>query len=211
MKKLASIALFTSISVFSTFSNASVPNIQEYCSNNQVVSNWNNMIEEAKDYDEEIKLHTVNSFFNSHIRYTEDENNWDTDNFWATPFESMIKGQGDCEDYAIAKFKSLLLLGISEENLSLHHVNIQYGRSTLTDSHMVLVYKNEKGESLVLDNIDGRILPIEERNDLTTVFSFNIHSLWINDSITEHSPVDKISQWRNMLSRFDSQSPLCAS
>jgi predicted transglutaminase-like cysteine proteinase len=212
MKGLILIALLSSMFTISPYSSANIPNIQDnHCSDNQVIDNWNHMIEEAQYYDDEMKVLVVNSFFNTNIRYKKDTSNWEESNFWATPFESMINGQGDCEDYAIAKFKSLLLLGIPEDNLSIHHVNIKYGRSNLTDSHMVLVYKNEEGESFVLDNIDARILPIQERYDLTTVFSFNIHNLWIGESITQYSPIDKISQWRNLLTRFNYQSPFCIS
>lgn len=210
LKKIASIAFTVSLSVFSSFSFASIPSIEDnYCSSNELVSNWNEMVEASQDYSEAMKLESVNRFFNIHMKYIEDSRNWNRDNFWATPFESMTRGQGDCEDFAIAKFKTLLVLGIPEERLTLHHVNIVNGRSTVTIPHMVVVYETEEGESLVLDNIDARILPREERSDLRTIIAFNTETLWVGHVETEHSPEDKISEWRNAISRFNNQLPLC--
>jgi predicted transglutaminase-like cysteine proteinase len=169
------------------------------------------MMETVQNHSEADKVHAVNSFFNIHLRYAEDANNWKRDNFWATPFESMVKGQGDCEDFAIAKFKTLVLLGVPEDRLHLHYVNIVNPRSSVKTPHMIVVYQNEDGQHLVLDNIDGRILERDNRNDLVTLFAFNTTSLKIRNSVTEHSPTERIQQWRDAISRFDSQYPLCVS
>jgi amino acid transporter len=41
------------------------------------------------------------------------------DDYWMTPKEFFIKGFGDCEDYAIAKYFTLLELGVKKESLYL--------------------------------------------------------------------------------------------
>lgn len=212
MKTITLLALATSFFV-STLSYAGVPKVEAgYCTNNQVVSSWNQMIDNAQDLNEIQKVETVNHFFNTHIRYSQDSENWNQNNFWATPFESMIKGNGDCEDYATAKFKSLLILGIPEDSLKLHYVKLSYGRSDIQDPHMILVYEYNQNESFVLDNFDARVLPYNdlEGQNFVTLFSFNTQSLWVNNQVTDQSPVRRISQWRNLLSRYNEQSPLCS-
>ncbi|UUZ55187.1 transglutaminase-like cysteine peptidase [Massilia sp. H-1] len=47
---------------------------------------------------------------------------WGKSDFWATPFEAMIKGKGDCEDFVIAKYFSLLALEVPDSQLRLIYV-----------------------------------------------------------------------------------------
>ena len=45
--------------------------------------------------------------------------------YWATPIEFMGTGAGDCEDYAIAKYFSLINLGIPEDKLRIPTLHIE--------------------------------------------------------------------------------------
>ena len=58
------------------------------------------------------KLKAVNDFFNQRLAYMEDIDNWGVQDYWASPLESLGKGAGDCEDYAIGKYFTLTSLGV---------------------------------------------------------------------------------------------------
>ena len=45
-----------------------------------------------------------------------------SDDYWASPLETLDKGRGDCEDYAIAKYFSLLAAGVPVARLRLVYV-----------------------------------------------------------------------------------------
>jgi hypothetical protein len=85
----------------------------------------------------------------------------------------------DCEDYSIAKYYTLMELGVDEKKLRLAYVKaIRYNQF-----HMVTLYfPTIKSDPLVLDNINGRILPGSKRNDLQPVYSFDAKSIWIMKS-----------------------------
>ena len=61
---------------------------------------------------------------------------------------------------------------------------------------------------MVLDNINGRILPGSKRNDLQPVYSFDAKSIWIMKSRREGTlagSADRLAQWTSMQSRFSSE------
>lgn len=60
----------------------------------------------------------VNAFFNA-LPYRSDPENYGVPDYWATPAEFLLRGAGDCEDYAIAKFMTLLTLGFAPDHVAL--------------------------------------------------------------------------------------------
>jgi len=123
------------------------------------------------------KLQSTNRFFNQ-LRFTTDQKLWGESNYWATPVEFIGANAGDCEDFAVAKYFSLLSLGITDEKLRI----IMVKAVTLNQYHMVVAYyKKPTSEPLILDNIDGRIKLASQRKDLIPVYSFNGKQLWLNN------------------------------
>ncbi|HEY6612655.1 MAG TPA: transglutaminase-like cysteine peptidase, partial [Pseudomonas sp.] len=64
---------------------------------------WADLIGAGVNLDEQQQLHLVNAFFNRTLLFIDDVRTWQQIDYWATPVEALIKGAGDCEDYAIAK------------------------------------------------------------------------------------------------------------
>lgn len=114
------------------------------------------------------QLHQVNTFFNDNIHYISDQQNHGVKDHWQSQRETLQSGQGDCEDYALAKYQALQDLGIPEKELHLFYVK---NRNNI--AHMVLVHTNAEGKSQVLDNESSRVLPTDQRSDLRPVFGFN--------------------------------------
>ncbi len=122
------------------------------------------------------KLRRVNQFFNT-FQFIDDKRLWGQSNYWATPIEFIGANAGDCEDYSIAKYFTLLELGIDNEKLRITMVKAL----TLNQYHMVLAYyETPSSVPLILDNIDGVIKKANARNDLVPIFSFNATQLWLN-------------------------------
>ena len=51
-----------------------------------------------------------------------DEKLWGQSDYWASRMESIGQNAGDCEDYVIAKFFTLIDLGIPQEKLYFTYV-----------------------------------------------------------------------------------------
>ena len=50
--------------------------------------------------------------------------------YWATPVESLRKGEADCEDYAIAKYFTLRQLGVADDKLRITYYKVFPEQST---------------------------------------------------------------------------------
>ncbi len=97
------------------------------------------------------------------------------EDYWASPKEFLITGYGDCEDYVIIKYFTLLKLGFNKDKLFLTTVYEKY----IGGYHMVLSYFKTKGKSpLVLDNLSFRILPLNVRKDLEADTFINTNGVY---------------------------------
>lgn len=166
------------------------------------IEGWQRLMDFARDFeDEQEKLKIVNEFFNK-LKFVDDQRLWRVEDYWATPLEFLAKNGGDCEDFAIAKYFTLLALGIPEERLRLTYVKAL----DINQSHMVLTYYATPRDSpLVLDNLNPQILPATERPDLQPVYSFNGSGLWLAKSIGTGKQIDKgdrLDTWQDLLSRM---------
>ncbi|MBP7132039.1 MAG: transglutaminase-like cysteine peptidase [Aquabacterium sp.] len=158
-------------------------------------------IVEAQGLDEIARLKGVNAFFNRAIVFREDKDVWGQVDYWASPLEMMNRGQGDCEDFAIAKYFALMAAGVPSAKLRLVYVRAQIG--AVTQAHMVLAYyRDPMAEPLILDSLLGDIRPASRRPDLSPVFSFNAEGLWQGVGASRAGdPSARLSRWRDMLTK----------
>ena len=158
----------------------------------------------AVDLDDDGRLQAVNQFFNRRIQFREDIEVWGQEDYWASPVEMLDKGLGDCEDFAMAKYFSLLSLGMPTAKLRLVYVRAQLGGpGGVVQAHMVLAYYAQpQAEPLILDNLISELRPASRRPDLTPVFSFNSDGLWQGvGSTTVGDPMVRLSRWRELLAK----------
>jgi predicted transglutaminase-like cysteine proteinase len=153
------------------------------------------------------KLTRVNEFFNRRIQFADDLEVWGQSDYWATPMETLAKGKGDCEDFTIAKYFTLLNAGIPNEQLRLVYVKARIGGpvSALVQAHMVLAYyPAPDAEPLVLDNLITDIRPASRRPDLAPVFSFNSQGIWQGAGGNDPQGtggIGRLSRWQDLLQR----------
>lgn len=154
------------------------------------------------------RVQAVNRCFNQRLRLRSDQEVWGVDDHWASPFEALARGQGDCEDYAIAKYAVLRAAGVPQARLRLVYVRAELdgpAGGVVTQSHMVLAYHARSGEEpLILDNLRPVLLPASRRPDLLPVFSFNGAGLWQGAGPqTLGNPLARLSRWRDVLQRIE--------
>lgn len=169
---------------------------------------WRNLLRTVENADKNEQARQVNTFVNQQVVFTEDRVAWGVEDYWATPLESMGRGMGDCEDYAIAKYFSLLILGIPADHLRITYVRARIGGplSSVFEAHMVLAYyPSVDAEPLILDNLLDEIRPASKRPDLTPIFSFNSDGLWIGTepgTQSSGSSTSRLSHWRDLIARM---------
>lgn len=156
-------------------------------------ASWQLLLDGTQGLAEHEKVAKVNHFFNL-IPFATDHQNWGKADYWASPKEMLSKQAGDCEDYAIAKYTSLLKLGVDSHKLKLAYVHLHGNGGvqnlnnataagqylTTAQSHMVLLYiKDDGAVPVVLDNLIAPILSINQRVDLSPVYAFNDEGMWL--------------------------------
>jgi predicted transglutaminase-like cysteine proteinase len=163
---------------------------------------WQKLMDEDGAIQEKDKLQQVNDFFNRNIKFADDMVVWAKNDYWATPVELLAKGAGDCEDFSIAKYFTLLELGVDQSKLRITYVKVL----TLNISHMVLTYfESPQAVPLVLDNLNPNITPATERNDLVPVYSFNGDGLWLAKMNGNNQPVGsayRLDMWADLKKRM---------
>jgi predicted transglutaminase-like cysteine proteinase len=78
---------------------------------------------------------------------------------WMTPEEARARGKGDCTSFAVAKYRELRANHIPARII---YVQSNQGPHVVVETN-----------GMILDNIDDRILPKEQRKDLTPAFEFD--------------------------------------
>ena len=167
------------------------------------LNEWVDMINNVKGNELEI-LKYVNEFFNK-MTFLDDIIHWKNDDYWATPADFIASGAGDCEDFSISKFYTLIKMGIPEEKLTLTYVK----SLTLNQAHMVVTYYPSKGgQPLILDNIDKKIRPSVERKDLMPIYSVNGKGLWIAKQQGKGKFVgdgSNLQKWNELIAKVESE------
>ncbi len=162
---------------------------------------WEQLMLTYADSDRHSKLKRINDFFNR-IKWLADQEVWGSRDYWATPLEMIGKNAGDCEDYSIAKYVSLLRMGIEQKKLRITYVRAPRLRQT----HMVLAYySTPDAEPLILDNLNKRILPASQRGDLIPVYSFNTSGLWTAGApgtVRRVGGSSRLAAWRDVSMRM---------
>lgn len=165
------------------------------------VNTWRNQIAKYHQLSEKQQLTSVNQFFNQ-LYFVNDIDLWGKKDYWATPLEFLGSNAGDCEDFTIAKYFSLLELGVSDKKLRLVYVKA----IELNQFHMVLAYYSKpSAEPLILDNINPEIKRASTRRDLLPIYSFNGKNLWLMKSKNSSGKLagksSRLSLWNDLRSR----------
>ena len=169
------------------------------------VADWVQLVASNQGKSVPEKLELVNNFFNQNVLWVSDPDHYGVADYWATPLEMLASGAGDCEDFAIGKYFTLLALKVPMDMLKITYVKASIPPPN--NSHMVLTYFATPGAMpLVLDNLNPEIKPASERPDLAPVYSFNGQGLWLAKERASGKSVaggsSGISMWSNMLSRM---------
>lgn len=129
---------------------------------------WDELLSEAARMQSGDTIGMVNQWVNWHVRFRDDA----AGDEWASAPETLRRGFGDCEDFAMAKMGLLLALGVSPDDMYL--VLLRDQRQT---EHAVLVV-NRGGRLVVLDNRTDKVLPAEAISDYTPILSFSGQFAW---------------------------------
>ncbi|HVF38061.1 MAG TPA: transglutaminase-like cysteine peptidase [Sphingomicrobium sp.] len=113
------------------------------------------------------RAEAINSYVNARVRFTDDRVQFGTADRWLAASETLARGRGDCEDYAIAKRAMLRAAGVPDKDLYLVVLKDLSRRA----DHAVLVVR-AAGRFLVLDNGTDRIVDSRDVVDYRPILTF---------------------------------------
>ena len=136
---------------------------------------WRIFLKQIAKLPKKDQLVQVNAFMNRWT-YQVDPAIWNKKDYWATPNQFMYR-TGDCEDYAISKFISLLHLGFSPDQMRvvvLQDLNLKI-------PHAILVVYLD-GQPLVLDNQIKQVVHASRIRHYKPIYSINQRNWWLHRS-----------------------------
>ncbi len=139
------------------------------------IDGWKTFLAEMRGKDARAQIAAVNAYLNE-APYIIDLVNYGVPDYWATPLQFLAR-DGDCEDYAIAKFMSLRALGFANDDMRI----VVLQDLNLRIAHAVLVVYRD-GRAWVLDNQIGEVVPAETIRHYRPVYSVNETAWWLHRS-----------------------------
>jgi predicted transglutaminase-like cysteine proteinase len=120
-------------------------------------------------------LERVNLWVNRQIAYVDDDRNYRQRDFWAAADETVARGSGDCEDYAILKMHMLRAVGIADDRMKL----VLLRDLAINADHAFLLVRSEAGW-VVLDNMTDRVYDGRQANAVRPIMSFSGNQRWVH-------------------------------
>jgi predicted transglutaminase-like cysteine proteinase len=131
-----------------------------------------------------VKLEAVNGYVNARVRFVDDRVQFGVADRWMPASETLARGRGDCEDFALAKRAMLRAAGVPDKDLYLVVLKDLSRRA----DHAVLVVR-AAGRFLVLDNGTNRIVDSSDVQDYKPVLTFTASNSYTHGYRRDMPPV----------------------
>ena len=120
-------------------------------------------------------VQTINSYVNRHVRYVDDRVLYKKADHWASASETLRRGAGDCEDYAIAKMQLLKRAGFAPDQMQLSVV-----RDLARNADHAILLVTVGNETVILDNMTDTLTNAESAQDYRPIMSFSANKKWLH-------------------------------
>jgi len=121
------------------------------------------------------RVQAANAWINHAVAFQSDIQNYGVSDYWASARETLARGRGDCEDYAIAKMELLRAAGVPSRDLYLLIAHDLVRRA----DHALLLVRMDDGY-WVLDSGVDEVMPAERVADYRPVVTFSSAGEWMH-------------------------------
>lgn len=139
------------------------------------LDDWTTELATLRTDDREALLRQVNAWVNDRIAFADDTRLHGQPDRWSGAAETLRRGRGDCEDYALTKMQLLAALGFARDDMYLVVV-----RDTLRQGDHAVLAVRINGRFLVLDNLTDVLLESADRPDYRPMISYSAAGRWVH-------------------------------
>ena len=171
---LAPVSLAASLERPDVFNSVAMPisaspldNRWNRVSRDAVGGNAGNFANSLRGKVERARIEAVNAYVNAHVAFVADSRQYGVADRWSSANETLARGRGDCEDFALAKLAMLRRAGFADRDLYFVVLKDLARRA----DHAVLVVRSG-GRFLVLDNGTNRLFDSADLGDYRPVVTF---------------------------------------
>ena len=144
------------------------------------------IVENGRNLDGRARLGEINRAINLAIKPMSDLALYGVEDVWSPPLNTLARGAGDCEDYAIAKFVALQEAGVSPDDL-----RIVVLRDDIREEDHAVVAARLDGTWLMLDNRHMAMIDDHHLRDYHPVFLID------HDGVSRYPDAPSTSEgWR---------------
>lgn len=130
-------------------------------------------VAEWRELDTLARIDAVNRWVNRRVQFANDITAYGAEDRWSSTVETLRRGSGDCEDFAIAKLQMLRSAGLAERDL---YLVILRDEKRMRD-HAVAVVRAE-GRLLVLDNSTSQIVDSDTIDHYKPIMTLAAGQAW---------------------------------
>ena len=112
------------------------------------------------------QMRALNLYVNR-ARYASDRRNYGVDDFWALPSQLFERG-GDCEDYVVAKYAALRVLGVAPDDM-----RVAVARDVRRDKTHAVLMVIVDGREYVMDSQNPKVLPASDVRHYRPLYSLS--------------------------------------
>jgi predicted transglutaminase-like cysteine proteinase len=141
-----------------------------------------------RDRDEVERLNAVNRYVNRRVQYVDDQRQYGRADVWSAADNTLRRGRGDCEDFAIAKLQMLRQANFSDRNLYLVIVKDLVRRA----DHAVVVVR-AAGHMFMLDDGTDTLLDSDTVADYRPILTFAANGAWTHGYRMPAAPINVAS------------------
>lgn len=134
-----------------------------------------NLVAPARSLTRPQQVAYVQTAVHREIVWRSDATEWGRHDYWASASETLNRGAGDMEDYAILKMQALRVLGFSASDLFL-----MMGRDKVAGPITVLVVRLDQRNYVMLEDLGGAPIATDRRTGFEPILSFSGSNSWVH-------------------------------
>lgn len=137
---------------------------------------WSSIVRQARQIGDPVRrVDFIHHFVIGYVGYAEDSQLYRTDDYWATPSETLAHRRGDCEDYVILEMMLLQAAGFPRSDIFM-----TIGRDLVARRDHAMLSVRIDNQLWTLDQRAPSVFPTASVIDFRPILTLSENHVWIH-------------------------------